>query len=132
MKKFIAYISILVATSSMLSCANFDEMNENPYAIYETTAETFVQPILYNAEYTLVNANKSLISPLMQNTVSTNYETSAQLVYTMLFPRRHCRHLGQSMPSSETHNICSRWHARSRTLQLQVLHSCCVHSSVRY
>ncbi len=86
MKKFIAYISILVATSSMLSCANFDEMNENPYAIYETTAETFVQPILYNAEYTLVNANKSLISPLMQNTVSTNYETSAQLVYNYVIP----------------------------------------------
>ena len=70
----------------MLSCANFDEMNENPYAIYETTAETFVQPILYNTEYTLVNANKSLISPLMQNTVSTNYETSAQLVYNYVIP----------------------------------------------
>ena len=49
MKRFIAYITILAAASAMFSCKNFDDMNENPYAIYDTTAESFVQPILYNS-----------------------------------------------------------------------------------
>ena len=95
MKRFIAYITILAAASAMFSCKNFDDMNENPYAIYDTTAESFVQPILYNAEYTMSYANYYLISPIMQNTVSTNYETSAQLTYNYVIAERTVAYLWQ-------------------------------------
>ena len=81
MKRFITYITtILVGASALVGC-KFDEMSKNPYGVYETTAESFVQPILYNAEYTIAQVNYYLISELMQNTVSTNYESTAQLAY---------------------------------------------------
>ena len=81
MKRFIIYITtILVGASTLVGC-KFDEMSKNPYGVYETTAESFVLPILYNAEHTIAQANYYLISELMQNTVSTNYESTAQLAY---------------------------------------------------
>lgn len=87
MKRFITYITtILMAVTVMFGCKNFDDMNENPYALYDTTAESFVQPILYNTERTILSSNYQLLSQLMQNTVSTTYETTAQLIYNYVIP----------------------------------------------
>ena len=82
MKRFIIYItSILITASAMTACMKFDEMGKNPYALYETTTESFVQPILYNVEYQVLNAECNILGHLMQYTVSTNYEATAQLAY---------------------------------------------------
>ena len=81
MKRFITYITTILVGASVLVGCNFDDMSKNPYGVYETTAESFVQPILYNAEYTIAQANYYVISEIMQNTVSTNYESTAQLAY---------------------------------------------------
>ena len=82
MKRFITYITtILITASAMTGCMKFDDMGKNPYAIYETSAESFIQPILYKVEYEVLNAEYSIFGHLMQYTISTNYEATAQLAY---------------------------------------------------
>lgn len=81
MKKHIIYITFTLASFISLSCSHFDDMNKSSYNLYDTNAESFVQPILYNTERTILSSNYSLLSEIMQYTVNGNYETSAQLAY---------------------------------------------------
>ena len=49
---------ILIAAVSLLlavSCAKFDEMSKNPYALYEAPAEGYVHPIVFKTQYNLIN-----------------------------------------------------------------------------
>ena len=47
MRKTIKYFAVILASAfAMVGCMKFDEMNKNPYALYEVEAESFVQPIL--------------------------------------------------------------------------------------
>ena len=67
MKKHIAKTILMAAVAStVVGCANFDDMNKNPYAVYDAPAESFVQPMLYNTEYTLVTRAYDLVAELMQ------------------------------------------------------------------
>jgi hypothetical protein len=51
MKNYTKYIIVaLAAVFVSTGCTKFDEMNKNPYAIYETNSESFVQPMLYGAD----------------------------------------------------------------------------------
>ena len=82
MKRYFKYIVLaLIATFASTACSHFDEISKNPNALYETNAESFVQPILYNAEKTISYRNYSLLSDLMQYSVYTGTEESAYLVY---------------------------------------------------
>lgn len=85
MKKSFIVTGVLTMLLS-LGCGKFDEMGKNNYAIYETTTESFIQPILYKTEYSVLQANYDIIGHLMQYTISTNYEASAQLVYNYTIP----------------------------------------------
>ena len=94
MKKYTIYFSIFVASIFALTgCAGFDDMNKNPYVLYETNAESFVQPMIYNTEKTIVNSNYSVLSSIMQYVVSTNYENSAQLAYNYVISEAYTQNL---------------------------------------
>ena len=82
MKRYIKYIATVVAAAlAVSSCAKFDEMNKNPYALYEVDAESFVQPIIYNTAHSIAYNNCHVISELMQYAVNTSFENSSQLAY---------------------------------------------------
>ena len=80
MKRYIIYI-ISAITFAFAGCANFDEINKNPHVLYDTNAESFVQPILYNTVKQFASANQSLLSQIMQYVIVTSTDESAQLVY---------------------------------------------------
>ncbi len=82
MKRYITYIIIaLAATFVSVGCTHFDDMNKNPYVVYETNSESFVQPILYNTQKQMGYCDYYIFGDLMQYTINTNFENSAQLVY---------------------------------------------------
>lgn len=80
MKRFFIYI-MSVIVFSVTSCSDFDQINKNPHVLYDTNAESFVQPILYNTLKQLASRHYSLLSDIMQYTISINTEESAQLNY---------------------------------------------------
>lgn len=77
--KTITAVVLIVAT--MTSCAKFDDMNRNPYAVYDAPAESFVQPILYNTEYALVERTRDLVGELMQYSLNLSTEVTSQMNY---------------------------------------------------
>ena len=81
MRKYIYIIALSVAGLVHVGCSKFDEMNRDPYAIYDAPAESFVQPILYNTEYNLISRSYNLITNLMQQSVSTNESNTSQTIY---------------------------------------------------
>ncbi len=82
MKNMMKYITIVLAAAFVsVGCTHFDDMNQNPYAIYETNSESFVQPMIYGALKEVAYCEYYWIGQVMQWTVSTNYENSAQLAY---------------------------------------------------
>ena len=94
MKNYIKYITlVLVAAFVSVGCAKFDEMSENPYAIYDTNSEAFVQPILYNAQKQIAYCDYYWVGEIMQWTISTNYETSAQLAYNYVISENNVRQM---------------------------------------
>ena len=80
MKRYIIYI-ISAITFAFAGCAHFDDINKNPHVLYDTNAESFVQPILYNTVKQFASRNHSLLSDIMQYTISISTEESAQLNY---------------------------------------------------
>lgn len=90
MKNYIKY-TILTLTTALVSvsCLHFDDMGKNPYAVYETHSEEFVQPLLYNTQKQIANCEFNLFGELMQYTVNKSYETSAQLVYNYVISENY-------------------------------------------
>ena len=86
MRKYI-YITILFIVGLVhVGCSKFDDMNRDPYAIYDAPAESFVQSILYNTEYNLISRSYNLITNLMQQAVSTNEGNTSQTIYNYDLP----------------------------------------------
>ena len=82
MRKTMKYFAVILASAFALAgCTKFDDMNKNPYALYEVEAESFVQPILYNTTNTNTYNNYYISSELMQYAINTSFETSALLTY---------------------------------------------------
>lgn len=79
MNRIFRYVA--AAAILLTACSKFDNMNKNPYALYDAPAESFVQPILYNTEYTLVSRSYDLLSELMQYSVNYNTEVTSQMNY---------------------------------------------------
>lgn len=79
MNKIFRYAAAVAVIAS--ACSKFDDMNENPYALKDAPAESFVQPILYNTEYALVTRAYDLLSELMQYSLNYNMEVTSQMNY---------------------------------------------------
>ena len=77
MKRYIIIISVLLAGA----CSSFDDMNRNPYAMYDVTAESFVQTILYKSQYTILQSNYNMLPQLVQQAISTGYDSYALMPY---------------------------------------------------
>jgi len=83
MKKYFISLIILMAVmavSLVTSCSKFDEMSQNPYALYEAPAEEFVHPIMFKTQYNLMSVFRSTTALLMQYGVSTNSEVSSRVI----------------------------------------------------
>ena len=94
MKNYIKYTILSLATALIsVCCTHFDDMSKNPYAVYDSHAEEFVQPILYNTQKQIANCEFYWIGELMQYTVSKNYETSAQLVYNYVISENYTSYM---------------------------------------
>lgn len=81
MKRLIYILSLFVIILTTFGCSSFDDMNRNPYAIYDAPAESYVQSILYKTESTILKKSYDLIPNLMQYAVSTNYYNTAMIPY---------------------------------------------------
>ena len=86
MRKYIYIIALSIAGLVHVGCSKFDEMNRDPYAIYDAPAESFVQSILYSTEYNLISRSYNLITNLMQQAVSTNEGNTSQTIYNYDLP----------------------------------------------
>ncbi len=75
------YMACLTAVLCLCSCAKFDDMSKNPYALYEAKSEQYVQPILFNTEYALVQRSRDVIAEIMQYSVNRNTEVTSQMNY---------------------------------------------------
>lgn len=94
MKNYIKYITIALAAAFVsVGCTHFDDMNKNPYVVYETNSESFVQPMLYNALKQIAYCEYYLMGELMQWTINTNFETSAQLTYNYVISENNVRQM---------------------------------------
>ena len=94
MKKYIKFITIVLAAAFVsVGCKNFDDMNKNPYALYETSSESFVQPMIYGAQKQLATCEYYMMGELMQYTINTNFENSAQLTYNYVVSEAITRYM---------------------------------------
>ena len=94
MKKYMKYITIVLAAAFVsVSCKSFDDMNKNPYALYETSSESFVQPMIYGAQKQLATCEYYMMGELMQYTINTNFENSAQLTYNYVVSEAITRYM---------------------------------------
>ena len=69
MRRVLTVIVIGFAGFLSLGCSHFDDMNKNPYAIYDATPESYVQTILYQTEYKMMQKSYDLITQLMQQII---------------------------------------------------------------
>ena len=90
MKKYKYIIALFVAVLVYGGCSKFDEMNRNPYAVYDAPAESYVQSVLYSTEYTLISRSYNLVTNLMQQAVSTNEGNTSQTIYNYDLPESAC------------------------------------------
>ena len=94
MKKYMKYITIVLAAAFVsVGCKSFDDMNKNPYALYETSSESFVQPMIYGAQKQLATCEYYMMGELMQYTINTNFENSAQLTYNYVVSEAITRYM---------------------------------------
>ena len=94
MKKYIKYITVVLAAAFVsASCTHFDDLNKNPYALYETSSESFVQPMIYGAQKQLATCEYYMMGELMQYTINTSFENSAQLTYNYVVSETITRYM---------------------------------------
>ena len=86
MKKHIIVCAATIIAIFFAGCTSFDEMNENPYALDEVPAESYVQPILFKTEYNLISVFRSTTAHLMQYAVRTSSEITSRIIANYNIP----------------------------------------------
>lgn len=87
MKRYLIYIVAVAAASlALASCSKFDEMNKNPYALETAPAQSYIHPIVFKTEYSLINIFRSTTAHLMQQAVTTNTESTSRIVGNYSIP----------------------------------------------
>ena len=82
MKKYIIHSLVIFMTLLSLStaCSKFEDMGKNPYALYDAPSESFVHPVMFKTQYSLINVFRTSTALLMQYGVSTNSEVSSRVI----------------------------------------------------
>ena len=82
MKKTIIHSLVILMTLLTFStaCSKFEDMDKNPYALYDAPSESFVHPVMFKTQYSLINVFRTSTALLMQYGVSTNSEVSSRVV----------------------------------------------------
>lgn len=82
MKKYIIHSLVILMTLLAFgtACSKFEDMGKNPYALYDAPSESFVHPIMFKTQYSLVNVFRTSTALLMQYGVSTNSEVSSRVI----------------------------------------------------
>ena len=80
MKKLFILTAILGIALVAPGCSHFDDLSQNPYALYDAPSESFVHPIVFKTQYNLMSVFRSSTVLLMQYGVSTNSEVSSRVI----------------------------------------------------
>ena len=82
MKKYIIHSLVILMTLLAFgtACSKFEDMGKNPYALYDAPSESFVHPIMFKTQYSLINVFRTSTALLMQYGVSTNSEVSSRVI----------------------------------------------------
>ncbi len=81
MKNIFKTISLSIAAVTVFAaCESFDQMNKNPYVLYDAPAESFVQPITFKTQYSMLSVFRNVTSDLMQYSVNLNTEVTSKVV----------------------------------------------------
>ncbi len=91
------YIVCIAAALCMFSCSEFEDMSRNPYALYDAPAESYVQPILYQTEYALVQRALDVMAELMQYSVNRATEITSQMNYNYSITESHVAFIWQNL-----------------------------------
>ena len=70
----------IILVCALAGCSKFDEMSKNPYALYEAPAESFVHPIMFKTQYSLISIFRGTTAFLAQYAVTTNSESSSSVI----------------------------------------------------
>lgn len=92
----------------LAGCADFEEMNVDENSMQTTNATSFVQPITFGIEYTLLQHSFEVSSQLMQYSVQR--QTSAERVYNYRMNNSIINYLWQNI---------YRWAGNAETMRVQ-------------
>ncbi len=91
------YTACLAAILCLCSCSKFEQMSENPYALYDAPAESYVQPIVFNTEYALVQRARDVMAEIMQYSVNRSTEVTSQMNYNYSITESIANSIWQSL-----------------------------------
>ena len=81
MKKYITIFLICIGCIFGQGCSHFDELNKNPYGVYEVSPASFIQTITFRTKSKLLSTSHGMMSELVQHAISVSTSESAILVY---------------------------------------------------
>ena len=62
-------------------CSHFDDLNQNPYGVYDSSPASFIQTITFQTQSKILSTSYSMTSELMQHAMSISTSESAILIY---------------------------------------------------
>ena len=82
MKRYIIYSLVILMTLLTFgtACSKFEDMNKNPYVLYDAPSESFVHPIMFKTQSNNMTVFRNITARLMQYAVATGASTSSRVV----------------------------------------------------
>lgn len=81
MKRYITMILICLGGFIWQGCSHFDDLNQNPYGVYDSSPASFIQTITFQTQSKILSTSYSMTSELMQHAMSISTSESAILIY---------------------------------------------------
>lgn len=82
MKRYIIYSLVILMTLLTFgtACSKFEDMNKNPYVLYDAPSESFVHPIMFKTQSNNMTVFRNITARLMQYGVATGASVSSRVV----------------------------------------------------
>lgn len=81
MKRYISILLVICGALLGQGCSHFDDLNKNPYGIYEASAASFIQTITFQTQSKILSTSYNMTSQLMQHSVSVNSSETTVPIY---------------------------------------------------